>query len=152
MNKAWTLLRRKVEFQRTQNYKETSNSKPGIGMGRVQERCHMSHHMKEQHWKKLRKHFGKTKTNKQDSLLQNLYENENVKENIINAHASVRSWIFPQLKTAPIHNPIHIFRLGVKSWSLIYRILSVSHSHIYVWTFLFRDSNLHFYRDKAFRL
>jgi len=50
----------------------------------------MSHHMKE-HWKKLRRRFGKTKTNEEDSLLQNLHENENVKENIINAHASVRS-------------------------------------------------------------
>jgi hypothetical protein len=63
MNTAWTLLRRKVEFQRTQNYKKTSNSKPGIRMGRGYKRCHMSHHMKEQHWKKLRRHFGKTKPN-----------------------------------------------------------------------------------------
>lgn len=34
MNTAWTLLRRKVEFKRTENYKETSNSKPEIRMGR----------------------------------------------------------------------------------------------------------------------
>lgn len=33
-NTVWTLLRRRAEFQETQNYKETSNSKPEIRMGR----------------------------------------------------------------------------------------------------------------------
>ena len=50
----------------------------------------MSHCIKE-HEKKIRRHFGKTETNEQVSLLQNLHENENVKGNIRNTHASVRS-------------------------------------------------------------
>lgn len=51
----------------------------------------MSHHIKEQHKKKIRRHFGKTETNEEVSFLQNLYENENVKRNIRNPHVSVRS-------------------------------------------------------------
>jgi len=47
--------------------------------------------MKEQHGKKLRRHSGKTNTNEQVSLLQNLHENKNAKGKIINAHASERS-------------------------------------------------------------
>lgn len=96
-NIVWTLLGIKVQLQRriwTQNYKENITQEAWVQDGKRLRK--MWHRKKEQHGRKLR-HSGKTETNEQALLLEDLYENENVKGKIRKTHASVRSWIFPQL-------------------------------------------------------